>query len=144
MPRRSDREPRWSDRPRSRGQRSDCLTRRSDRPWNRGWPSDCHSKQSDRQTMRNSFITCFTDFGRATHDAHDISHTPRSAHTSTHATCGPSIHDYDDTIRVLALPAARLSSPSGCARATGTTAISIVAAGDGLTGQPLRHRPCRR
>jgi hypothetical protein len=99
-------------------------------PWNRSWWSIRHPKQFDRQALHNTFVACFTDFGRA----------PRSTHDSAHVTCGPNFHDSSCATRgtgVPTLPAALLTLPSGYAEATNTASVSAVATGEGCTGGTL-------
>jgi hypothetical protein len=63
---------------------------------------------------------CFVDFCRAL----------RGTHNSTRATHGPGIHNFAHGSDVPAL----LTSPLGCAGATGTATTSAVAAGESRTG----------
>jgi hypothetical protein len=100
----------------------------------RGWLSDHHARRSDRQDLRCSFDACFIDFGRPPCGAHDFDCAPRNALDSTRTTHDPSVYDYSHTTRgPRALLAPLLTSPTGYARATGTTSTSTVTIGEGPT-----------
>jgi hypothetical protein len=99
-------------RPENRGWLSDRDPGQSDRPGNKGWRSDCHPRRSDHPPPRRPIIDGIAEIHRAS--------------------CGLGIRDSTHASRGSDIPAL-LTSPSGCAGATGTASTSAVAASEGRT-----------
>jgi hypothetical protein len=83
--------------------------------------------------MCSYFVACFVDFDRTPRGAHDFGRTPRGAHDATHAMRDHNSRRATRGTGVPALPAALLTSPSGCAGATATASTSEVTIGEGHT-----------